>query len=1021
MSSPLSPSQTRIFTNIFCRLDVALGIVELSVLEEGWFAAIIVSFIIFVVTSITMCLFQKSRQYFLWLTSLPMIGFHLIGICAEVSFIVAVYPLYSDLFFVAIAALGSDSVYNSVLASIIYGSIRKKLKNTRNLRFNNWPSLVAFSLSLINATHLNVLLLFSDAIDQDITNTASAMSLNKVLKNLCMVVISVVAINRRTPSIVPLILLVLSGSLLVWDLLLEALKWCIVFCNGEKGEDEAPESFELKTDGKRNSDYTVDIGTKGRRGLAAWKKANNIALIQPGASSTSLQAIQSEEKLATHETFYCRLFACFTLPFVLISFLPHLVSLVAIPLALLSLRRFMTAFDGSDAQYTSNLNSYRLTWFASRGLFLLPFSIVGMTPVFAVFFAVNFVTIVILYALRLLSQIFFCLSGFRESVQVHVNSCHVAYRFVLSCLIWAFLPFFDKPPIVRSDKVHKKRHFLIMCTVIVWFLLNNFALPIVTVVFDFLYSVELLQQAGDPSLPTAERLLLHTLVVVSFLFTTLGLAAFLLRSIFLQILTARKIRVNTQFFTRENASEAIYLLYDFSLDPVPPITDNDAEAERRSKKLNSLFLLVLYLLLGMVSLAQTVIKVFSVSYVGIADNVWIITLTVSVLSLSLTISVQLTKVAVGRAPGWLKFTINAWLFAIIAAVLAVLCARFTSSRFCNIPKTLQQSVELSQIENCNSIGFDLVLFDVTDAQNLTFYATSILGFNITENPDLVELDLVSLGVINDTFSVTNNPALSTLNLVNLENITTGVTVTVAGNPVLASFTANQLNLINGTFLADGNAFTPDFALPTLTNVVGFFSLSNNHQAVALHFPGMQDLTGTMRVATSNLSNVDLSALATPASQSVMEFVDNQVSSLVFAAMLIQNGELTIQGNTYLSDIAFVKLQQISGDVTITENPDLTNLDLSQLDEHDGNLIIANNTALTSLSFPSLATIGAAAIISIQNNPKLRSISLPFLTSFEGQFSALNNPNLVTVIVPSATSFVASSFIGSNANLTFVFV
>lgn len=1013
------PSSTLIFSPHCFFFLLAFGLVQLSSLQKEWFALIVVAFAIFVVVSVLLISFKKSREYFLWLTSLPMIGFHLISICAEISFIVAVSPFYLDLFVVAIAALGGDTLYNSFCAAVIFGTIRKKLKNTRMLRLSVWPTVISFGLSLVNAAHLNILLLFSDALDQDITNTGSAMSLNKVLKNVTMVVISAIAISRHLPSVIPLIVIILAGGLLLWDLLIEGLKWCLVIANGTQ-PDDAPQSFELRTGGERDSSYSVDIGTKGRRGLAAWKLKSNVSLLQPEDSNVSLnnQPPPSAEKLATHEEAYCALFACFVTPFVVVSFLPHFLSLVGIPLGMLSLRRFWVSFSGSDAQYTSRPNDFRLSWFASRGVFLLPFSILGMTPVFLVFFAVNFVTIVILYALRLVGQALL-LRDYRESVQIHINSCHVAYRFVLSCLLWAFLPHFDRPPLTRSDKVHKKRHVLLMLFVIGWFLVSNFALPIVTVVFDFLYSFTLLQQSADPALPTNEERLLSTLMTSSFVFTVLGLFAFLCRSIFLQILIFRKIRVNTQFFTRESFDEAIYILYDFALDPVPPVTDNDAAAERRAKKINSLFLLIMYLLLGMVALAQTVLKVFSVSYVGIADSVWIITLTVSVLSLSLAISVQLTKVAVGRAPGWLRVTLNTWLFAIIAAILAVLCARFTFSRFCEIPKTLTQLVELDQIENCDVIGFNLVLYDVQVAQNLTFHASSILGLNLTDNPELLSLSFDSLGMVNTSFAVADNPVLASLDLGGLRNLSSSALVSISGNSRLASFSANNLNLLTGTFEMDHNVLSTAFALPSLISVSGSLSLSHNPQPISLGFPNLQGLAGSLQFAFCEFSAVDFSSFSSPAGTSLVQFSNNTLPNVVFPALQNQIGQVVFQGNTGLDRLTFLKLEQITGEVTVSGNLDLQELDFTNVATIAGSLKVTGNPRLTLLDLSGLVTLTGS--LEITNNLALESISLPSFIGFLGTLEITNNPNLVNVTVPQGNPIPYNFFAGSSQNFTLILV
>ena len=259
------------------------------------------------------------------------------------------------------------------------------------------------------------------------------------------------------------ILLALNIILLLWDVVIEGVSWYVALSEkfvpqividsnansnsnpnsnsnsnsnsepGEKpptafGENRRPSLSGINDPGSVDQVaanvqyrfvYSEEVHVNITKPKNIWKR--EVSYLHPlladeGEEDPDEEQLADTTKVATYEREYSRLFAVLLFPIVFASFSLHFLLIIGFPLAIRSFKRYFLAFDGYVVAHKEQRKLKSLTFLASRGLFLMPFSVwfFGLTFLSLLLFylLVNFV----LYLRLGLTMMF---RGNTDRVQVH--------------------------------------------------------------------------------------------------------------------------------------------------------------------------------------------------------------------------------------------------------------------------------------------------------------------------------------------------------------------------------------------------------------------------------------------------------------------------------------------------------------------------------------------------------------------------------------------------------------------------
>jgi len=955
-------------------------------------APIAIANILWLVILLCLLIFPKPRKYFPWLASLPCLPFHFLSLVCEIALISVLSsptseseaPSYGFLFVPALVIFLCDFSYNFICSSLLLFATQMTI----------WKLLLSYLLSIFHVSNFNVAFLLggTDLPSKKIAEAGYSLQLNRFWKNLSFLIIAILSLQNKVTSILPLIVLVFELQMLFWDLAIEMTQLFLTFFSQES-------LTELSAG---NNPLVVSLphpsNRKARRsGKPTKENTDNMKVEvddrQASGNDTTKNTSKEAEKILTW------VFGSLLFPLVLLTFLPHFLSLIGAPLGFTSLRRFLCFWEGREELKKKDKPLIPLSRMAARGCFLLPLNLVVLTPVMIFFFIINFMVIMPLYMLRLLTK--------EDKIQLYINTHHEVYRFILGCLLWAFFPFLDQPPKLKTSKEINKRPFILMAAFVLWFLSSNFVFPIVDSTFDFIFSFSLLEQSQDPLLPREELDSLLPLLRSSFFFSVFGTLMGVLRAAFLVYIFLKPLDQST--------GGGLFRLYAFCIDPVDELSENKNECsstnQRKKRRANTY--LSLNLLLAGDALAQVVIKIFSVSYVGVGDVFWIITLALSILGFSFALAFQLTKIVAKKSPGWFRGTTTVWFFLIIAPVLSALSGVFVNSRFCTIPKTLDTASEVSQIASCSSLEFPFRIANTPRIVQPLLLASSIKEVEVSENPDLLSLAFPMISELSRNFSASFNPIMEELLLTSLRTMPEGVLFSLSKNSALTSLRLESLLIQKGKVELEGNSLS-SVVFPNLQDLQGEVLLNNNAVPLALVFSKLSRLQGGIVVENNTLSEVAFPLLTGIEEGAHIRLSNSALpETVVFSSNVFLNGHLEVSNSTGIRSLVLPKTFSLLGVLHLTGLSDFTQLDISGVETLEGELHLIGNDALSTLSFPGLLSISFLSDLQIVENPSLTTLEFPDLESVDSALRVSNNPNLVLISFPKLQDPLSNRFFENN--------
>jgi hypothetical protein len=210
------------------------------------------------------------------------------------------------------------------------------------------------------------------------------------------------------------------------------------------------------------------------------------------------------------------------------------------------------------------------------------------------------------------------------------------------------------------------------------------------------------------------------------------------------------------------------------------------------------------------------------------------------------------------------------------------------------------------------IGFE------NNLQLVSFDLSALVGADgiyISQNPQLLEVDLPILGLVSGGISISTN---SVLDIINLPNVTETRSLGVASNSSLTSIDVDSLVNCTGVLGIYENPALTSFLITSLEETDGF-TFTNNDSILALNAPTLVTAGGSSESArglevsqNDSLLTCDFSSLESTSSQrfsanggSLDISFNNSLTSIDLSSFQTANGQgISIEDNAQLTDITF---------------------------------------------------------------------------------------------------------------------
>jgi len=860
--------------------------------HPAWIVLVILPLVFFVVVSLL--LGYHKRNQFLWFTSLPITSFVIASYTLEIAGV-----LYSSIPGVGLtdeagllmAMIIFQFVFDGVCTAVIVLKIKTKVLQT--------VSRPVFTgvlvLALFHPANMSFLALVDTALDFEVLQLVSSFSLTKLVKSLvlitvCAGVLTTGAQGGGNPYIlyvIYLLLLVITGFTLTWDVVTESLKWWVARTSPiQQAQAEAPETADTESPsatlspksptafGERpvvlgefndpgsadqissNKQYREkeDVPSAPKRALAK-KESELLHPLLSGEGENSVfdfHSMSNFERLAAYEPYYSKFLGAVLAPLVLWTLiLPALLG-IGFPLARLCFWRFRLTFGGYTKSIEGRKRVQKFTFAASRGLFLFPVLFFGLLSVYLVFFMLNFGVMVVLTICRLLAHVGLIKMAF---VKAQVESHQAARMFVGSCIVWTFVPFLNTLPAmsVSQTLTPDSSGFLILMRLVTFFSVH-LIMPLGTVVLAFLFPTFI----SEPSiLPTSYEGAVYFLAILALL--QLCAKVLILSFACIHHLRARE---------KASLSELSLVLQKPFADEYSPLSKKTwTRLEFAASLLDLGYSIVTLVLIGVelyLALLMNEFSSFSVSLcVGFS---------------AFCVSLYWTKMFMSNmsnTPVWIRASFSVFLATTFVAIFANI-AVFSSEQPClgAAPKTAES---IKSYQRCNSLSLyaDGVNFDSPAPFPLTFaLLSSTLGLIFQYNSGVSEFNFPRQTYGLSDLVIVGNSDLHTFSLAIVSF--SGLAVFV-GNHDLVILDLPNLQAITHGINISSNAALTNLTFPRLATVNWNISISENHGLSNISFPALLEISTASIVSFSSntlLETLVFSSLWNMQLYSIMVFTDN---------------------------------------------------------------------------------------------------------------------------------------------------
>jgi len=630
--------------------------------------------------------------------------------------------------------------------------------------------------------------------------------------------------------------------------------------------------------------------------------------------------------------FFQKLLLFFSLPFVVLSFLPHFGCLFGFPFAANSIRGFTglgnERGEATIGEYTSLISNMPKTagereessWWINRGLFLLPLNL----------FSFGF-TMLMVWPLLSLAGLLLGLLQLLERLtkRTEIKEVSLCYRLSLHWLLGSFLLLyfpllFERPPKIFEIPDDESFSFSKRLLGSAYYVTFELLMPMINVLTDFLFSFQLLGIYQDPFLERKGELLAW--VIVSFVATSCG----------------------ALFEGIKAIAEAMELSSDFHVFKM--IHHMVARSPfGNSTRLPQIYFLLRFLNCTVEDLLQILVATNTISFVGRVSPLWTAKLTMSLLAMSVSLGKLVTDFVLGKKITKVaKICFHLFYSSLFGVSLASAAFSSLNDTFCSLSRTINSPSLLEQLTTCDTLSSDLLLFSFAASQppRTTFQAERILSsILLEENVAPLSLHFPSLQQMETLFQATGNEGSIDLSFLSLSQLIASGFLNVSANQAPITLSLPSLNSIS---------------------TEGRIHLIRNQGGVAVDFNSLAQLQGSLVFRENLLPSLSLPSLSA----------------------ITSTGQLFLELNRKLTLVSIPFLFDFSGEVAVVENANLTSITIPSLKSQYGKFLIERNAALSSVSLNSLETIW---VLEIKSNPSLRFLEIPAVVSIARSLVVQDNP------------------------------
>ena len=666
-----------------------------------------------------------------------------------------------------------------------------------------------------------------------------------------------------------------------------------------------------------------------------------------------------------------------SLPLVVASFIPQVLTLVGIPHTIACVRRYLTSKGSGGSRVEMS------------GLFLLPLNTLSFLVVLCV----------LLPGISLVGM----LLGTYNRFQFYFTHRKVplfgdfrrAIQSLLALLAFSFWVFLVKLPVIRFEKLSKFDFSGWKAAgIVLLFLVLEVGLAVNDVVWDFLFANQLLTLSQDPILTDNDQLLAWS--IGSFISSGIGILCsgmklwWMLGPLFQDpsVRVLREIAISNSIFGTPSKNSWQVSLVVF----VRHVGDD---------------------------FIQLLAIAYTSRFTGFRDTVGI-KLAVSIFSVSMNLSKGIREFVFGRKIGRLaKVGLQFLYFFIFAISLSIFFGTRLDNSFCMLSRTANDPNVLGFLGvKCPSISGTIVLNRSELSLSQEFWATSISTFLVISNSQSIDLSFSALEELSSNVTIEGNSGEVTVSFERLDFINSYASLTVNNNGGMTEISLPVLFGIagGGSMVIRSNSHKGALSLPGLTNIVGNLEIGGNSFS-RLELAILQGVSGALVISREQVPTLDLPSLNLVSGEMTL-FQNQNLRTLLLPSLGDVIGRLTIQQNNALEELGFPQVISSEFNVIIESNAALRAIDLSNLFSLGGQLLVANNRMLQEINFGSLESMATGGSLVISSNPSLAQLDFPALEcGLVFSIILVNNTNLEAVHLQDV--FCLAQFVSEeNPNVIF---
>jgi len=561
-------------------------------------------------------------------------------------------------------------------------------------------------------------------------------------------------------------------------------------------------------------------------------------------------------------------------PFAILSFLFHFITLLGGPFAYSSLKNFFFIWTGDYTfeRVKKDPKHWTKNWYEERGFYLIPVNILAFSFVGLVFFGLaTFFAIFVLVA-TLLTRLF----GRKISF-----SFRRYYDFVVTCLLWTYLPFWGDPPkVYRDPEIPPPKKIWVIAISFLLFVTLEIGVQILNTVMNFLYGGTLLRQYADPNI--GEKEALYGWIIACFTGASLRIISLLI-----------------------NFCWWGYLLWGPESHSLADLVTGQIKS---SGSLKGLLVKVFGLVFK--DLLCLVVAINTVSYANSVSVVWVLTLAFSIVRLSQGLSGLCVAHFYGKDYNvQAKGVIRLWFFAFFIASLVTMSLLLAKDGFCSLSRTIDTDTELELLTRCQRLEYSVEIQDIELVEDdLYFEAAEIRNFTM-QNVVLANL-MFFLPSLSSRLTISN----SEIEFFELssEVIEENGWINFSQDNDISELLMYFLSSIQGSVNIH-NCTRPNF--PSLSSIQGHLGLEN---IGTVDFFLLREIEGTLSISGANAVFFEQLNQVGPRAQLHLDKVPYfQLSSLLSVA-----GTLEISNCYNLQEVNFDSLENLEGQIIFRSNPNL---------------------------------------------------------------------------------------------------